>query len=41
VQRARDTWVPIADPELVLDAGAPVSRNLELLRTLLDDARSN
>ena len=41
VQRARDTWVPIADPDLVLDAGAPPSHNLDLLHSLLDHARSN
>jgi predicted kinase len=41
VQHARDTWVPIADPDLVLDACAPVSRNLDLLYSLLDHAPSN
>ena len=41
VQRARDTWVPVADPDLLLDAGEPVAQNLDLLRTLLDHARSN
>jgi predicted kinase len=41
VQHARDTWVPIADPDLVLDAGAPVSQNLDRLHSLLDHARSN
>ena len=41
VQRVRDTWVPIADPDLVLDAGAPVSQNLDLLYSLLDHAPGN
>jgi hypothetical protein len=41
VQRARDTWVPVADPDLVLSAGAPVPQNLDLLRSLLDHARNN
>jgi predicted kinase len=41
VQEARDTWAPIADPDLVLDAAAPVSQNVGLLHSLLDRARSN
>jgi predicted kinase len=41
VQRARDTWVTVPDPDLVLDSGAPVSQNLHLLHSLLDHARSN
>jgi predicted kinase len=41
VRRARDTWVPVADPDLVLDATSPVSQNLHLLHALLDHARSN
>ena len=41
VQRVRDTWVPIADPDLVLDGGAPVSQNLDLLYSLLDHAPGN
>jgi predicted kinase len=41
VQRARDTWVPIPRPDLVLDAGEPVPQNLDLLRSLLGSARSN
>ena len=41
VQRARDTWVPISDPDLVLDATSPVSQNLDLLRSLLAHARGN
>jgi predicted kinase len=41
VQHARDFWAPIADPDLGLDAAAPVAQNLDLLRSLLDRARSN
>jgi predicted kinase len=40
VQRARDTWAPVPDPDLVLDSGAPVSQNLRLLHSLLDHVRS-
>jgi predicted kinase len=41
VQRARDTWEPIARSDLVLDARAPVPQNLDRLRSLLDHARRN
>jgi hypothetical protein len=41
VQRARDAWVPVGDPDLVLHAGTSVSHNLDLLRSLLDQARSS
>ena len=41
VQRARDAWVPVADPDLVLDVGARVPQNLDHLRSLLGPARSN
>jgi predicted kinase len=41
VQRARDTWVPIAEPDLVLQAGAPEPQNLDLLGSLLSAARAN
>jgi predicted kinase len=41
VQRTRDTWVPVADADLVLDATTSVPQNLDLLRSLLDHARSN
>jgi predicted kinase len=41
VQRARDAWVPVADADLVLDAGAPVPQNLDRLRSLLNRARTN
>jgi predicted kinase len=41
VQCVLDTWVPVAQPDLVLDAGTPVPENLDLLHSLLDHARSN
>ena len=41
VQRARENWVPIAEPDLVLDAREPVARNLDRLGALLDRARAN
>jgi hypothetical protein len=41
VQRARGAWERIVDPDLVLDAGAPLSHNLDMLGSLLDHARSN
>jgi predicted kinase len=41
VQRARDTWEPPADPDLVLDARSPVDENLSRLRSLLDRLRTN
>jgi predicted kinase len=39
VQRARDTWEPVADSDLVLDARMPVPQNLDRLRSLLNNAR--
>jgi predicted kinase len=41
VQHARDTWAPIADADLVLDARNPVSENLGLLHSLLNHARGD
>ena len=41
VRHARDTWVPIAEPDLVLDARTPVAENLDRLGALLDRARAN
>jgi predicted kinase len=41
VQRARDAWMPVRDPDLVLNAATSLSHNLNLLRSLLDRERSN
>ncbi len=41
VQHARDTWEPIADPDLVLDARARVDENVNRLRSLLDHTNAN
>ena len=40
VQHARDTWVPIDDADVVMDALTPVADNLSRLRALLDLARA-